>query len=211
MGKRYLVEMPVPAAADLDGDGRVTVGELVASTLILGSLVALGLAVIVGGLWLIFQDVPGWARVVTLIAVLAALITCGIGAWRMLRYERGERLTVEEIQRRRKFEDDDRALRSGLQQADTQARISQADVDAAVWDILKAYFAGREWARGKIDGISEPRWNLANEALQKSKLRKGRKTTLEAETLDLAWAMYLEWRGKTRSHYVTSEGGLIAK
>ena len=211
MGKRYLVEMPTPAAADLNNDGVVTVGELVASTLILGALIGLGLAATVGGLWLIFQDVPGWVRVITMIAALAALVTCAVGAWRMLRYERGEKLTIEEVRRRRQFEDDDRALRNGLQQADTQARINQADVDAAVWDILGAYFSGRAWARGKVDGVSDPRWNLANEALQKSGLRKGRRTRLQAETKDIAWAKYLEWRGKTRSHYVTSEGEFIAK
>ena len=211
MGRKYLVNIPAIDAADLNGDGTVTVGELVASALILGLLVAVGLSVIAGGLWLIFQDVPGLVRGVVIIVLLAACITCAIGAWRMLRYERGERLTVEEIRRRRKFEDQDRATRDGFQQADTQARISQADVDAAVWDILGAYFAKREWARGKIDGMSEPRWNLANESLQKAGLRRGRSTKLTAETLDAAWAQYLKWRASARSHYVTSENDLIAK
>jgi len=207
---RYLVQMP--EELDLNGDGRVTVGELVVSALVLAVSIVGGLGVLVTCLWLFFRpETPGPVRLGSGIVGLAVLVAAVLLAWRMTRYERVERLTAEEIRRRRSFEDDDRAVRNGLQGQDEAARISQADVDHAVWRILQEYYAGRDWARGKIQGISEPRWNLANEALQKSELRNGRKTKLNAETLDQAWSAYLLWRASRRSHYVTSEGDLIAK
>jgi multisubunit Na+/H+ antiporter MnhC subunit len=210
--RRYLLQAPDTLPADLNADGRVTIGELVVSALVLAASMVVGLATLAGCAWLLFRpETAGWLRLATIIVGLATLAAATLLIWRMTHYERHETLTRQEIERRRMFEDEDRAVRNELQAQDGQARISQADVDAAVWDILKRYYAGKPWARGKVPGVSEPRWNMANEILKKCGLRQGNRRSLEPETFDIAWSQFLQWRRKTRAYYVTSEGDLITK
>lgn len=216
------IRIPVQAnPLDLNQDGRVTLDELVRSAFWIVAWIAIGInsfnlsflgcAYVLLG-WDNWKGAISWSVIVFFTSLgIGTIYAALLSLSRMKRYERAEQMATEEVMRRREAEDADRALRNGLQQKDGQARIEQADIDYAVFRILQEYFAGRPWARGKIADISEPRWNLANEMLQNCKLRHGNRRNLEAETLDQAWVKYLEWRASRRSHYVTTEGNLIAK
>jgi len=209
---RLLVQMPdAVSTGDLNSDGKITIGELMASTVIITVLLAVILNVLVHFVGVLIFDPWPWLPVTGALAGLSVAIGCGLGIWRMFRYELGLWYWSSDRKRARKQEEEDRRERMGLTEQDKQARISQADVDHAVWLILERYFAGKAWARGKVPGVSNVRWNLANKALKTCKLRRARRTKLEAETFDEAWSMYLRWRATTRQHYVTSEGDLIAK
>jgi len=208
-----LIQVPDSVmTGDLNQDGQISVGELLISTLVVMVLLAIILNVVVQGLGALLLG-EEWPFLPVLAASSAVAVVAGgaLGIWRMLRYELGLHYWRDDRRRQRKLEDEDRAFRLGLTDDDRQARISQADVDEAVWLMLRAWFETGTFARGKVQGVSETRWNLANETLKSAGLRRGRRMDVEAETIDEAWARYLLWRKNARSHYVTSEGDLIAK
>ena len=210
---RMLVQLPDSVmTGDLDQDGTISLGELLASAIVAALLLAVILNVVVQGVGLLVLR-GDWPWLTALGANCAVAVVAGgvLGIWRMLRYELGLHYWRDDRARQRELEDEDRAFRLGLTDDDRQARISQADVDEAVWLMLRAWFETSTFARGKVPGVSETRWNLANEVLKASGLRRGRRMDVEAETIDEAWARYLLWRRSARSHYVTSEGDLIAK
>lgn len=210
---RMLIQLPDSVATgDLNQDGQISVGELLVSAGIAALLLAIILNVAVHGVGALILG-EDWPFLPVFAANCAVAVVAGgaLGIWRMLRYEFGVHYWRDDRRRLRQLEDEDRAFRLGLTDEDKQARISQADIDEAIWLMLRAWFETGTFARGKVQGVSETRWNLANETLKSAGLRRGRRMDIEAETIDEAWARYLQWRKNARSHYVTSEGDLIAK
>lgn len=199
------------ATGDLNGDGTVTIGELMTSTAIITGLLVIISNLIVQSLLAWLFPRAAWIPWLIATSILATIAGGGLGIWRMLRYEMGLHYWLDDRNRNRTLEDQDRNFRMGLTDQDRQERITQADIDDAVWQMLNSHYKTGRYTRGSIPGLSEPRWNAGNRALRSAGLRRGRATTIHADTLDEAWAQYLTYRRNARQHYLTTEGELIAK
>lgn len=199
-----------PQALDKNHDGRVSAGELASSTLLGAGFVALSLGSVgLFGFAVLWGGAP-CLRLGLLIVALAGVVAGVSGAWRLLYafYELPHTWRADDRRRAIEQAEYERDYRDCLQDQ-VGDRISQADVDAAVDLILSSYYAGKPWQRGKIRGVSDPRWNLANQALGKAGLRRGKQSHLEADSFEDAWRKYLEWRRRNRSWKTNEEGDLI--
>jgi len=203
---------------DLNADGRVSFGEVVASTFFVVGLVFVGLvllAVAVGGLlgspfWdLVAFLLRWWVWVALVVSTLAGV---GLGVWRSLRYEREEAKRTTELSRRWRFEDEDRQHLNAVVDAETSSRFTQADVDAAARLYLHRYYSGRGLSRSDWvkDGLSKDLWDHVNALMKERGLRKGRRAELVPSTFAEAWGVWCEAKLKARS-WLVSEGKLLEK
>ena len=208
MGNRYAILAP---AVDTNGDGVVSAAELATAAFKGGLFVTLGLLSSVGLATGIVWGGPGALRLMLLALSAGMLAGSAIGAWRLLYaiYEIPHRWAAADRRRAIEAEDYERDYREGLT-AEVKDRITQAEVDSAVDILLALYYAGKPWQRGKVKGISDVKWNIANDTLKKCKLRMGRADRLEAETYDEAWSKYLRWRRANRTFRVGDDGDLVA-
>ena len=208
------IRIPLDAALDPDQnhDGRVTFRELLYSTLAIIGLLLVSLNVVNAGLvvTVALAASPDWTwrgiRTYLLVsfwvfAAIAVIVGAVIGIRRQLRYERQEAAFWEELHRRRQHEDEDRARMYDLGDTDT-TRIDQARIDEAAWVLLAHYYRHGTMARGKVPGISETLWNEANEALKRAGIRRGRRASLEPDTLAGAWGQYIQWKQGSMSRRV---------
>jgi len=209
----------VGSVLDLDGDGRVTLGELVGATGWLFVLVFVGLVVVavaVAGL----VGVPGrdfvrflvrwWLWVALAVSVV---VTVAVGVWRALRYERRERAHRLELSRRWQFEDEDRDRLLGLADRPAGVRVSQAEVDAAAVLYLRRYYSGGGLSRDKWvkDGLSKDLWDRVNGLMLKRGIRRGRRSELVPVAFSDAWLMYCERKLAARSWQVDGGGELFER
>jgi len=138
--------------ADLNGDGKVTLDELVRSTLYIAVLLALVFLALLGGVGLLL--VPGLLilKLVGGSLVLAVVLAAIIGIRRQIRYERAERLEREELARRRAREDYEFALLKGeaKTEADTRLNSGLQNQYALLWLEIS-------YQRGKP--ITRDEWN----------------------------------------------------
>jgi len=204
--------------ADLDGDGRVSFGELVASTFFVMGMVFVGLvalAVAAGGLlavgvkewWSFFAR--WWIWVSLALSVLVGVV---LGVWRGLRYERDERTRSVELSRRWRFEDEDRAHLNAVVDRETSTRFTQSDVDSAARLYLHRYYSGRGLSRDAWvkDGLSKDLWDHVNALARKRGLRKGRKSELVPATFADAWGLWCDAKVRSRS-WLVSDGELLER
>ena len=204
---KILVPIDPRQSMDLNNDGRVTVDELVHSALYIfvALFVILG-AVIVGGWVLITERLPPW-RVWALIFILDGLLTGGLIIWRMTGHERREREAAEDRARQHEREDWEFDQARGVSDDARSTTLSQAQIDAAVWQILARYYAGKEWTRDaceKAGVMSAELWNEANALLKKRHIRRGSKRALEHDTLEEAWGVYCAAKLKANQHRMGS-------
>jgi len=203
---------------DLNRDGRVSFGELVLSTFFVMGLVFGGLlilAVAVGGLvGSPFWDIVGfvlrwWVWIALVVSTLAGV---GLGVWRSLRYEREEGNRTRELQRRWRFEDEDREHLNAVVDAETRSRFTQADVDAGARLYLHRYYSGRGLSRSDWvkDGLSKDLWDHVNSLAKERGIRKGRRAELTPSTFAEAWAVWCDAKLKARS-WLVSDGDLLEK
>jgi hypothetical protein len=193
---------------DLNRDGIISPWELFVSTCLASLCIGMALGALALGVWIWTAGrSPAFKVIVTMFAL--PLFAGGIiGTWRQFHYEMMLSWAKEDRRRRIEWEDAERDRILGLED-EVKDRITQVDIDAGVQLILLAYYGNKAWARGTIAGLSEPKWNAANEALKLSGVRKGKNPRLEPETYDRAWGKYVEWRRKSLRAMPTSDGDLI--
>ena len=204
---KVLIPVNPKESMDLDGDGKVTVDELVRSVLLIFvALVVLLGAMIVGGWLLITGKFPPW-RVMGIIPLLSAILTALLLLWRMTRYERQER----EARRDKKFERKKARWEfnqaRGISKEAGATTMTQAQIDGAAEQIMARYYAGKGWTREACekDGVMGAElWNEANAMLKKRRIRDGRKNKLRPETYAKAWGLYCEAKLKANQHKMGS-------
>ena len=201
----------LPEAMDLNGDGKVTIDELFRSTLLIYAQIVGAVSAVLWGLWvLVAGKVPQpvtFLRVEGAIIAFSVPLAAHIGIKRMLRFER-----IEEREQKMwelKHEQAKWQFRQAQGIADESGATSmdQATIDTAVWNILKRYYRGDAWTREALEkaGVMTAEvWNEANALLKKRRIRVGRRQELEPETLQEAWAIYLEAKEKANRHKMSS-------
>ena len=188
------VLIPQNNSLDLNGDGRVTIDELARSTMLIFIQLVVVFSALVGAVYLLVVG-PALVRLVGGVIGLSAVCAFGLGVYRMLRFERLERRdkTVWDLEYRRTKWEFDQAR--GVADEAGATTMSQAQIDAAVHQILSRYYTGKEWNREALEkaGVMTAEvWNEANAMLKKRRIRKGRKRELEPETFAEAWGIYCE-------------------
>jgi len=207
------VARPADAWADLDGDGRVSLSELVLSTFFVVGVVFVGLvllAVAVGGLVGaagadVLRFVLRWWLWVSL--AVSSVTGVALGVWRSLRYERDERARARELSRRWQFEDEDRQHLNHVTDRERSTRFTQADVDSAARLYLRRYYSGRGLSRADWvkDGLSKDLWDHVNVLMRKRGIRRGRRADLVPGTFADAWAVWCDAKLKARSWLVSGD------
>jgi len=144
--------------------------------------------------------------------VVSTLAGVGLGIWRMLRYERAERVQAEELSRRWRFQDEDRGHLNAVVDREQQTRFSQGDVDAAARLFLHRYYAGKGLSRADWvkDGLSKDLWDHVNSLMKERGIRKGRKAELVPGTFADAWGVWCDAKVKARS-WLVSDGELLER
>ena len=208
--KMTTTQPAIEQLSDLNGDGRVSLGELVVSTLTIMALVFLGLMVLplaVGGVfWRLDLALAFTVRIWFWVSLLVAIVGgVALGIYRLLRYERAENRFKTELQRKWKREDWELAQIDGTLKAEEESRITQAQVDAAAALFLKRYYSGQSisrdaWVR---DGLSKDLWDHVNALMKKRKIRRGRKSELEPENFAEAWGLWCEAKLQARKFWRT--------
>ena len=196
--------IPQDNALDLNGDGRVTVDELVRSTwMIFIQLVVVFGAIALAVVALVYA--PAFLKVAVSIIALAALLAFSLGVYRMLRHERLDREAEQEKLRRWEREDYEFDLLRGVSDDARATTLAQAEIDAAALQILRRYYDGKPFTRDAMvgDGLMTAQlWNEANGLLRKRGIRAGRKSEFRPDDFAEAWAIYCEAKLKANQHTV---------
>lgn len=211
MKGRYTIVTTQPQALDRNHDGRVSAGELSSSALLGAGFVALGLGSVGLFGFTVLWGGSACLRLGLLITAIAGMVAGASGAWRLLYafYELPHSWQSDDRRRAIAEAEYERSYREGLTD-EVKDRITQGEMDAVVELLLSRYYAGKPWQRSKVNGVSDVKWNLANDTLKKCGLRRGRADKLEAESYEAAWAQYLRWRRSARSFKVGDDAELIA-
>ena len=200
------IRIPLPNTLDLDGDGRVTLGELIRSAWAIAFSLLTGLNVIYWGLVLTLYIITcpwetwrGALKVGAVVFVLSFGISVLVGVLitirRNLRYERGEKEAKTDLdheRKRRKFELD-QIMGVTQQEHSTNWDNAKQDYYARLFLTMsynKGSFVTRdEW---KDKGQPEDAWNRINKLMQKHRIRHGRSTDLQYETFAHAWGIWCD-------------------
>lgn len=207
------IHIPLPDM-DLNGDGKVTINELVMSAFLIAASIVLGAnvvnGVVVGGLYLIkpwenWNDARAWLLIIFLLSLGTGT---GVGVYftikRMLRYERGEREAMTDLEHQRKVKKWEFDVARGADQKATDTQGDGATQDHYARLFLKySYDMGhfitrREWTKA---GLSEDWWNRLNSLMKKYNIRQGASTELQQDTFSEAWGVWCDAMVKGR-HWV---------
>jgi hypothetical protein len=138
-----------------------------------------------------------------LFLVLAVVSWLSLLVWRLIWLERDERLAA--VERTRKWERENWEFDNlrGVATREAQTDFTQADIDAAAWQLLSFYYKGEEWSRKAwtARGLSKELWDQVNALFQKRSIRRGRKAQLEPKTMAHAWGLWCEAKLKNRTLY----------
>lgn len=189
---------------DLNRDGTVTLGERVASAIILWSLLFLGLNLLYWSVVTIINKshpLAVWLDFwLAAFALLDTLFVVGLSVWRLIWLERGERREVLERNRRWKREDWEFQQVAGTVETVGDTRWTAATQDYYAKLYLQRYYQNQsivrdDWVR---DGLPKPAWDTINALMVKRRIRQGRKTELAYDTFADAWAAWVEAEAKSR-------------
>lgn len=207
------VRIPVQAnPLDLDQDGKVTLDELIRSAFWLALWIVIGLnslnVAVLACLYVLFRweewtGAVSWSGIVFFASWGIGMVYSSILSLnRMRRYERAEaeaQVDLEHERRRKAFELDQIM---GVTRKEDETAWTQATQDRHARLFLelsfdKASFITRDEWKGR--GLPEDAWNRINKLMKKYKIRDGRGSTLQHETLAEAWGAWCEKTMKSRS------------
>ena len=197
----------ITPAEDLNRDGKITLGERIQAAAGIWVVVFGALVLVYWCLWAML----GWAEPLAvfarpwapLFAILATLTAATIAIWRLVIYERGEKLEAEERRRRWQREDWEFQQLSGTVEAENNTRVTPATRDFYAKLYLQRYYQGKSISRdgrgGWVDsGLPKEMWDLVNGMMKERKIRTGRSSDLEPATFAEAWGIWCDHEVKSR-------------
>lgn len=197
----------IQQAEDLNRDGTVTIGERVQASLILWGIMFVALNVVYAALAAIIEwDEPARAWAGFWLPMFVIVDTVGVtslAVWRLIIYERGEKLEGEERRRRWEREDWEMDQIRGTVAHEGNTRVTPATRDFYAKLFLQRYYQGKSIARdgkgGWVDsGLPKEMWDLINGMMKDRKIRKGRSKDLEPATFAEAWGIWCDHEVKAR-------------
>ena len=208
---KVLIPFGAQDGLDLNRDGKVTIDELFQGTLRIYGFIVAAISAVLWSLWIaVAGQIPHpvtFLRIEGAILGLCVPIAAYIGIKRMRRYERQEARdqTMWELERKRAEWEFDQAR--GVSEDARSSSLAQAEIDVAAMQILQRYYQGQEWSRDACVGaglMTADLWNEANDLLKKRRIRSGRKTALNFDTFQDAWARYCEAKLNANQHRVAN-------
>lgn len=207
------IQIPLPDM-DLNGDGKVTFGELVTGAFLIVGYIVLGInaaSIALIGIAYVVHPWQEWGGALKLMAaVCAASIGIGmvigavIGIKRMLRPERGEREALVDRTHEREVKAWEFKVLQGVDQKadDTGGNAATQDHYARIF-LKMSYDKGgfitrQEWT---ARGLSEDWWNRLNKLMQQYHIRHGKSSELQYATMPEAWGVWCDQMLKSR-HWV---------
>lgn len=187
------IKIPIPESADLNRDGKVTLGERIVSAVALILFLWVLFLVIIAGICRLFR------LRLSLDAALGALMIaiflgCAVAIWRLIVYEKEEWLARTDRKMRRDREQWEFDVLKGETEAPEESppwNQYLQDKYARMWLDL-SYKQGKPITRDQWQDMGLPPtiWNRINRLMNDYKIRKG--STLVPEDFGSAWGVWLD-------------------
>jgi len=180
---------------DINKDGKISAWELWVSTLMMYVYLVILVGSFVGMIAILCLSISPIVKGLALVFCIPACIIAFVGYNRQARYERMEQIARQEKEleiERAKFE---LAQIKGVSTTEQNTRWTQSQVDyyARLW-LNHYYNTGTVYTRSRWmnDGLPKEAWDHINGLMQKYKIRKGKKGTLEFENFASAWGQWCD-------------------